>query len=686
MFHSARPRAGLAVSLGSLSLLYATSALASTCPAVTAADLRDLKPAYPLQFELASLQSQAKCALTFAENPAISALNARITGNPKTLPPVAERLPEEPLVLAPYEMIGTYGGTLTGLSKGTESGTSDLLSIRHVNFVRYHDDLQTLVPNVAKAWQWNDDFTELTITLRKGHKWSDGAPFTAEDVVFWYEDLILDKDIYPKTPDRWLFGGKPMTVEAIDPLTVKMTFPVPAPGILNRFAVDFGQPFQPKHFLKRFHIKYNPNAGKLAAEKGKESWVDLLKVYYGGSDWKDVPTPLLSGDADMVTPTLESHIVVADTATGRHLVANPYFFQVDTAGNQLPYINEIDEQYVKDKEVQNLKITNGEVTFKQQAIFIEDFPLLKENESKGGYTVDLAPALGENIFYGFNVTHKDPELRKVFGDVRFREAMSLALDRDEINEVVFLGQATPMQSTPAEPTTVRFVNDDQKSYMIKRDVEAAKARLADMGLKDSDGDGVLERFDGKPLVVKLTYASQGAPVRLHELVRDYWGAVGVRVDLKEVTSDEYRAAANNNDLDITAWKNDNVAAPTISQDSTSMVPPFGDYFNPGNGFAWAEWKTSDGKEGIEPPADVKRLWDLAAEFVSVPMNTPESDKLGTEIVDIHVKNLWKVGTVGEVVNPIMHSNALGNYHTLKAKSYDYYWTYPYRATQWFLMK
>jgi peptide/nickel transport system substrate-binding protein len=684
MTHRAFSRAGLAASVAAAALISAASALAADCPAVTAADMGGLEPAFPLQFELAAFEEQAGCDLSFAENPAIADLNARIEGNPDSLPPVAERLPAEPLVVAPYEEIGSYGGTLTGLSKGTESGTSDLLSIRHVNFVRYHHDLQTLVPNVAKAWSWNDDYTVLTITLREGHKWSDGAPFTAEDVVFWYEDLILNEAIYPKTPDRWLFQGQPMQVEAVDPLTVRMTFPVPAPGILNRFAVDYGQPFQPKHFLSQFHIKYNPDADKLAQERGKENWAELLKVYYGASDWKDVPTPLLAGDDTQVTPTLESHIVIADTATGRRLVANPFFHQVDTAGNQLPYINEIDEQYVKDKEVQNLKITSGEVTFKQQAIFIEDFPLLKENEGQGGYTVELAPALGENVFYGFNATHKDPELRKIFGDVLFREAMSLAIDRDEINEVVFLGQGTPMQSTPAEPTTVRFVSDAHKTHMIAYDPDQARAKLAEMGLTDSDGDGVLERFDGKPLVVKLTYSNQGAPVRLHELVRDYWGAVGVRVDLKEVTSDEYRAAGNNNDLDVTAWKNDNIAAPTISQDFTSMVPPFGDYFNPGNGFAWAEWKTTDGAEGQEPPADVKRLWELANQFVAVPMNTDESDALGTEIVDLHVKNLWKIGTVGEVVNPIMHRNDLGNFRSFTAKAYDYYWTYPYRATQWFL--
>jgi peptide/nickel transport system substrate-binding protein len=665
------------------SLLLANAVFAAPCPTVTAAKDHGLSGRHSLQFEKAEIEKLGNCTLTFSENPTIKALNEKIVGNSE-LPPVAERLPEEPLVVAPYETIGTYGGVLRGLSKGTESGTSDLLSMRHVNLFRYADDLQTVVPNVAKGWEWNDDFTVLTVSLRKGHKWSNGEPFTAEDIVFWYEDLILNTDLFPKTPDRWLFAGKPMKVEAIDEVTVKFTFPVPTPGIVNRFAVDYGQPFQPKHFLQQYHIKHNPDADKLAKEKSKANWVELMKVYYGASDWKDVPTPLLSEDDDRVTPTLESHIVVEDTATGRRMVANPYFHMVDTAGNQLPYIDEIDETYVKDKEVQNLKITNGEVTFKQQAVFIEDFPLLKENEGKGNYTVELAPALGENVFYAFNTTHKDPELRKIFDDLRFRQAVSVAINRDEIADLVYLGQGAPMQSFPAEHATVTFVPEDLKSFMIQYDPDKSKALLDEIGLKDSDGDGVRERLDGKPLVIKLVYSNQGAPVKMHELFRDYLGAIGIRVDLKEVTSDEYRADGNNNDLDVTVWKNDNTSAPTISQDFTQMVPPFGDYFNPGTGFGWAAWKSSGGKEGIEPPADVMQLYELGERFIQTPIGSKDSNKIGAEIIEIHVRNLWKIGTVGDIKAPIMRSNALGNFKPFKAKSYDYYWTYPYRPQQWYL--
>ena len=675
--------------LSGAALIALSAPALANCPAATVADMKGLSSDYPQQFELAEFESKANCDLAYAQNPAIADMNARIIGN-AALPDVADRLPAEPLVVAPYAQIGNYGGVITGLSKGTESGTSDLLSVRHVNFVRYSDDLQTVVPNIAKAWSWNDSFTELTITLRKGHKWSDGEPFTAADVEFWMNDIILNPDVYEKTPGRWLFAGEPAMVEAVDETTVKFTLPVPTPGLLNRFAVDYGQPFQPKHFLGQFMPKHNADADALAQSHGFANGAEAVDFYYGGSDWKDVPSPLLK-DADKaaalgraVVPTLESHIVVGESAEGRKLVANPYFHQVDTAGNQLPYINEIVETYVGDKEVQNLKIMNGDVVWKQQAIFLEDFPLLKENEAGGNYTVSFAPTFGENVFFSFNRTHQDPVLAEIFNDTRFNKAMSIAMNRDEINEIVYLGQGTPMQGVPAEPKTVSFVTEADLSKDINYDPAAAKALLAEMGLNDGDGDGTVERPDGKPLVIRLVYSSQGVPVKMMELVRDYWSAAGVRVDLKEVTSDEYRAAGNNNDLDVTTWKYDGNAGPTISQDVTVFVPPFGDYFNPGTGFGWAAWKESGGAEGIEPPADIKKLWDLSEQFLQVQMGSDESNRLGAEITKIHSDNYLKIGTVGDIVAPFMYRNDLQNVKPIKAKTYDFYWTYPYRPTQWFL--
>lgn len=674
--------------LSGAALALVSTAASAACPPATVADMMGLDPAYPQQFELAEFEEKANCELSFSENPEIEALNARIAGNPE-LPPVAERLPSEPLVVAPYEAIGTYGGTITGLSNATEAGTSDVLSFRHVNLVRFSDDLQTLVPNVADGWSWNEDYTELTFDLRAGHRWSDGAPFTAEDIAFWYNDIVLNTAIYERTPDRWLFDGEPAVVEAIDETTVRFTFPTPQPNIVNRFAVDYGQPFLPKHFLSKYMDKYNEDAAALRAEHGFASEAEAVNFYYGSSDWKDVPSPLLKDAAKAaaigvpVKPTLESHILIEETSDGRVLVANPYFHMVDTAGNQLPYISMIREEYVPEREVRNLRIMNGDVVWKQQAVELADFPLLKENESRGNYTVALAPALGETVFYAFNQNHKDPVLREIFADLRFRQAMSLGMDRDEINEIVYLGQGRPMQSTPAEPQTVDFVTEEHLSAFIEFDPDRANALLDEMGLADSDGDGVRERPDGSPLAVRILFSNQGSPSQLHELVAGYWSDLGVQVDVREVSSDEYRAAGNNNDVDIYVWKHDGISGPFISQDVTMLVPPFGDFFNPGGGFEWAAWRASEGSAGTEPPADIQRLWDLGGEFIQHPLGSEESSRIGREIVDIHVDNLIKIGVVGAIPTPYIYRNDLRNVQPLTAKTYDFYWTYPYRPQQWY---
>ena len=607
--------------------------------------------------------------MTFSENPEIAELNAQISNNPE-LPPVEERLPAEPLVVVPYDAIGRYGGTFHALSNATEAGTSDFLSVRHVNLVRFSDDYVTIEPNVAKSWEWNDDFTEITFHLRKGHKWSDGAPFTSADVAFWLNDLVLNPEVYESTPGWVQFGDGTMTIEVIDETTFKFIFPVPTPGILSFFATSFRQPFQPKHFFEN----------KVA--EGMD-FVDAVTLYYGLSDWTDVPSPLLTGEADDVKPTLESHILVEETTEGRRLVANPYFYMVDTVGNQLPYISEQSELYVPDAEVRNLKITNGEVDYKVQAISIIDYPLYKDHEADGNYTADLGFGVGATAFYGFNLTHPDEGLREIFNDLRFRQAMSLAINRPEIVDLVYLGQAEPMQATPADPNTVNFVTDEHKNAFIEYDPDAANALLDDMGLVDVDGDGFRERADGSNLTIELEYSTQGGSAALQELVKSYWDAVGVKTTLKEVTSDEYRERGTTNEADVLTWKYDATSGAVITLDTTMLLPPFGYAFNPGIAYGWEEWMRTDGASGIEPPDDAKKLYDLVAEFLQYPLGSPESDAVGAQIVDIHVNNLWKIGIAGNIKVPIIHHNTLGNFGPYTVVSYDYYRAYPMIPAQWY---
>ena len=278
---------------GASTFVMAGSAMAA-CPAVTQTDMMGVPVGEtPQQFELADFEAAAGCEMEFSGNPEMDALNADLKGNPE-LPPLAERVPSAPLVAVPLAAIGTYGGTFNALSNATEAGTSDFLSVRHVNLVRYADDLQTIVPNVAKSWSWNDDFTQLTFELREGHKWSDGAPFTSADIKFWYDNLALDPKVIESPKDYVLVAGERMTVDTPDDTTVVFNLPSPKPGLLAHFATTYAPAFQPMHFLGQYHADINPEADALAAECGVESGIEGGSRYYGYSYWTDTPTPMLA--------------------------------------------------------------------------------------------------------------------------------------------------------------------------------------------------------------------------------------------------------------------------------------------------------------------------------------------------------------------------------------------------------
>ncbi len=660
----------------------------ANCPAVTGPDAGGT---FPHLFELDAYQQQHNCTLSLRANPAIAELNARIQGNPELPASVAERLPKQPLVIAPYSRIGHYGGVLDGISKATESGTSDLLSVRHVNLLRFSDDLTTLVPNVASDWEWNEDFTELTLTLREGHKWSDGEPFTADDIVFWYNHLIMDKAITESPKDRFLSEGKPMKVEALSPTRVRFTLNSPRPGLTAMFANDYAQPFQPRHLLGRFHPAINPEADALARSLGFDDGYAALKFYYGQSDWKDVPTPLLKDQEQVkrllaagfpaVTPTLESHIVVEDTLEGRRLVANPYFFQVDTAGNQLPYINEIREVYIGDEDIQTAKLIAGEVDYKAQAVNLTSAPVLLENRQQGNYEVALRPTIGMSTI-AFNLTDKDPEKRALFNEPDFRRAMSLGMDRNRINEVAYFGLGKPMQYTAFDADTAPFVTEAQKSAYTEYDPQRAKALLDQIGLKDQDGDGWRDLPSGKRFELDIRYATQGIATKVVEIISASWRDLGVRTSMKEVTSDEYRNSQTANDLSVLSWSMGRPLA-VLASDTSWLLPPYGTFFDLRTGMEWARYLETDGAEGIQPPQSVLDMKPLANAFTQQALGSEASVEIGSKIAQLTVDDLFIIGTA-KAVSPIYYSKKLQNFEVPKTSSYDYYRMYPYLPSQWYL--
>ena len=674
--------------LTGVALFAFTGAANAACPGVTVADMQGVAPgAFPQQYELSTFQANADCTMEFTANPDIEALNAEIQGNP-ALPPLADRLPSEPLVVTPYDQIGTYGGTLDIISNATEAGTSDMMSIRHVNLVRYSDDLQTIVPNVAKSWEWNDDFTQLTFNLREGHKWSDGTPFGARDVKFWYDNLATDTFIREKPKDYVLVGGEKMDVEVINETTVRFNLPSPKPGLLSHFANHYAQPFQPMALLGQYHpnVVGAETADANAQKIGFETGYDVIKAYYGSSDWMDTPTPMLAspdkvaGMPFAAAPTLESHIVISETTEGRRFVANPYFFMVDTKGNQLPYISKQDETFVSETEVRLLKLVNAEVDYKTQALNLDDVPLLLENQEKSDYSIDIKPQIRTGTF-AFNVTSEDLGKRDLFGNLKFRQAMSVAINRDELNEVAFFGLGTPIQYIPFSPLP-SFVTEEMAQSYAQFDPAMAKALLDEIGMVDVDGDGMRELANGDTLVLNLQFATQGISAKLVELVSQAWKDVGVNAVVKEVTTDEYRSAQSSNQLDVTMYAKGMPLA-VILGNSELFTPPFENYFGMRTAMLWSEYIDTNGATGVKPPAWVDQMGEDIKAFQAATAGSDESNALGAKLVQAMVDNLLFIGTV-KAAAPVYHSNKLKNFPQFKTASYSYYWAYPYRGPQWSL--
>jgi peptide/nickel transport system substrate-binding protein len=640
---------------------------------------------YPQQYEISEFESAAGCKMQFSENPNITSINATIQGN-KGLAAVADRLPDEPLVVVPYDSIGSYGGTIKFLSNATEAGTSDMLSTRHVNLVRFADDLSTIVPNVAKDFEWNDDFTTLTFMLRKGHKWSNGEPFTARDVEFWYEDLMMNTNIREKPYPYLLVGGEPMTVDVIDDTTVRFNLPSPFPGLLATLAWSYNQAFMPAHFLEQFHPEIDSNADANAQALGFEDGWDALAAYYGNSGWTDTPTPMLR-NPDLVAgleyaayPSLEAYMTIEDTTEGRVYAANPYFHQVDTAGNQLPYIDYQNERYINENEIRLLKLVNGEVDYKSQSVQLESAPQLLDGAESGGYSLQINPGCGAALF-SFNVTHPDMEKRKVYGDIRFRQALSIALDRNEINDVAYYGLGVVEQFVGISPAP-DFVPEEIKMHMTQYDPDGANALLDEVGLKDVDGDGFRELPNGAPFAMNIDYATQGIGGVEVELVARMWNDVGVKTNFKEVTPDEYRGSQSSNALDVHAWDKGQPLA-IVAGNPETFKAPFGNYFNHTQGMLWAAYIDSNGTDGVEPPQWVYDLSDGIDKFQSYELGTAESNEWGKKITTMLTEQTLLIGTV-KAPFPTYHRNALKNFTQFKTTSYEYYRTYPYLATQWWL--
>jgi len=507
----------------------------------------------------------------------------------------------------------------------------------------------TIVPNIAKGWGLSKDHKILTVYLREGMKWSDGMPFTADDILFWYTDILLNDELTPTKPTELSPGGELVRVEKIDDYTVHFRFTSPYPIIIELFSDFSPVPFAPKHYLKKYHIKYNPKANEIAKEEGYDSWWSCFLFHETSSD--------AQGDPNL--PKLDPWVLKKMDALGnQYRERNPYYFKIDTAGNQLPYVDQQVKSLVESLEVLEMKLISGEFSCGGVYTKAENLPLYQENAKKGGYRLIMGVEPRGRFGVCFNQTHKDPVLRKIFRDVRFKQAMSLAIDRQEINESCFLGQSIPFQAAPMP--TCSFYEDWMGKYYAEYDPEKANMLLDEMGLKWDKNHQYRLRPDGKPLAITLENGAaeyESVLMKVSELIKDYWGKVGVKLSVKSVMATLYFTRAEANELDIGNWALGQYTDFAMHRNPFRFRPPWS---GNGSGQPWYQWYRTNGKTGEEPPEEIKRLFKLCEHLQTTVYGTKEYKKTAKEIATINLKGLFTIGTVAMSPSPLIVDDDLQN--------------------------
>ena len=563
------------------------------------------------------------------------------------LPPVEQRVSAEPLVIKPVHEIGKYGGTwrrgFTGPAdfwNGFRSGSGP----DHVLFWDYTGE--KAVPNIARGGELSQDGKTTTVFLRKGMKWSDGQPFTADDFMFWFEDIYQNKDLYPVPTTAMAINGKQGKVERVDETTVRFVFPEPYyffPDILagstpisshSQVAdgTSYGS-YAPAHYLKQFLPKYTPEAQleQMAKDAQFDNWKNLFKFK---NNWA------LNPELPVVSAWKSATPINTPVWT---LERNPYSVWVDTDGNQLPYIDKIQLSLAENLEVLNLRAIAGEYDFQARHVDIGKLPVFLENQQKGNYKVYLDVAdYGGDMIIKFNLSYEaDAEIAKWFNNVDFRRALSMGIDRDQINETFWLGTGTPSSVVPADHNKYN-PGPEFRTLWSKLDVNQANGLLDKVGLSKKDGEGYRLRTDNGQRL-RLTVITLGGQfvqfTRISEMVREHWKKIGIDLTVQETERSLAIKMGANNETQLYAWNNDG---------SEHM------FTFPGHIFAFAgdspsgplhgKWFQSGGQEGKEPDA---RMKELMAKWIKA-FGVPEAERiqLGKDVWKIAAEDVHIISVIG----------------------------------------
>lgn len=556
------------------------------------------------------------------------------------LDPVSQRLPVEPAVVEPVEEIGKYGGTL----RRAWLGPSDRWNVRH--FIGEPFITTTVnglpIPNVPKAIEVLDNNRVFVFYLREGMRWSDGHPVTSEDAEFWWS-IKTDPRLYHPHSEWMLQNGEPGKFEIIDEYTFKISFPEPHTGFLLGAATDGrARMLAPKHYLKQFHADYvDPEElDRLVKEGGYDSWRSLFDDKYQFPE-RNPERPTITAWYPVTNPTDLQFI----------LVRNPYYWKVDTAGNQLPYIDRLIFEHVQDTTMIELRAVTGQIDF--QSRHLGDVSVLLENEESGDYRVILYPgATGSTCGLHFNQNHKDPVKRALLTDVRFRRALSVAINREEINEVLYYGLQTPRQASFASSSP--FYDEEWSTAYIEYNPDLANQLLDEMGLVWGN-DGFRRNPDGSRVAV-FAEDADGNHVNELEMIASYWAAVGVQLHINTPERSLFEERTTAGEFDIAVWNWDRAVRPDIQPRWWLASADSGGYHW---GPLWNRWYFTNGERGEEPPEEIKRLEEILR-LIKTAEDFEVVKELMREVTQFHKEQLFTIGTVGEGPSWFVVKNNLRN--------------------------
>ncbi|WP_425044585.1 ABC transporter substrate-binding protein [Primorskyibacter sp. S87] len=568
-----------------------------------------------------------------------------------SLPPVQQRLPENPVVVdmsAKGREFGTPGGTLSTMVTRSKD-IRQMVVYGYARLIGY-DENYNLVADILESFE-NEDNRVFTLRLRKGHRWSDGAPFTSEDFRYWWEDVANNELLSPAGPPDFLrAGGELPEVSFPDEHTVVYSWKNPNPNFLQSLA-QARPPFiyRPSHFLKHYHGDYAEAdaLAEIVADNRVKSWASLHNKRDNMYKFDNHELP-----------TLQPWINSSAGKKIRHLfVRNPYYHRIDSKGVQLPYIDVVEMEIVAPGLVA-AKSNAGESDLQGRGLDFRDISILRKGESEGGNYVTLLWRTGvaSQIAIYPNLNVADDVWRSVLRDVRVRRALSLAIDRATINKALYFKLAKPgaMSVLPSSP----FFDENNRAAWSDFDPEQANRLLDEAGLDKRRPDGIRLLPDGRPMELVIETAGERQEVEnALQIVTDTWREVGVKLVMRPLDRDILRNRVYSGNSMAAVWFGWDNGIPQVYTSPDYIAPRQQEFF------AWPKWgqhfqTNGDAGEAPDMP-EPQRLMELAEIWDSAETDE-QREAAWREMLAIHADQVYGIGILNEAPQPIVVSKRLRN--------------------------